>query len=724
MNRSLRLAVAAGCLVAASGARAEVADERESYSYVRTLDGRATLASLGRGPGEDADLNSPLQQGDRITVEQNARVEVALADRNVVRLGGDTALQLSRVAFSADRDDRTTQLDLDAGEIVLLVTEQALGDDLPELRTPGGTVFVHEPGNYRIRADQGGAVELVVRDGYAELLTDSGSTVVRTGEAAWTTGDRRRPVEVGSAGSRSELERWGDSLDGSARSAEGRTIHVEPELAYAATPLADYGSWVNVDTSWYWRPRVAVGWRPYWQGRWSWTPSGLTWVSNEPWGWVPYHYGTWSFLPGYGWVWRPGRVYSPAWVYWYVGTGWSGWCPTGYYTDYYRSRWSGGFRFGVYGWAGGSWGLYADWNFLPTTRLCARDGGNWRRRGLDLARTEGPVVPRGILTTDTRDLPRGGWDRPDELVRRLAHAPHGGRDGGDLPEVTDFVARRRDLPSDVARAIVRSPSDPSPRRATPLDPEMERRPRRDDAVVAGGWRVRESAAARGGAPVVDRSRRDLPSSDRPSRVVDPSRAETRADQPAGVDRQGWKLRGGWTDRGLADRTAPTFDPRASDRDADPPVRRVVDGVRRAYPSGETPTTGRNDAPVDRGARDQAPLRFREPDPRGGEPALSPGERRWVLPPTGTRGNATGGDSTRSLPAPTPRYAPRAVPPGGAVTTPPSAPRAPQTTTPAPAQGRGRAVNSPPPQSGKGNRSSGSNPPPPPSRGRPPARDHD
>ncbi len=559
-------------------------------------------------------------QGDRISVESGARVEIALADRNIVRLAGDSALQLARVAFSADRDDRTTRLDLDEGEAVLAVTEQALGDDLPEMRTPGGTVYIHQPGFYRIRADAGGGVELVVREGYAELLTDSGSTVVRAGEAAWTTGDRWRPVEVGAAGSRSELERWGETLDQRAQVAATRTIHVEPELAYAAEPLDDYGSWVYVDASWYWRPRVAAGWRPYWQGRWGWTPSGLTWISSEPWGWLPYHYGSWTMLPGYGWGWRPGRVYSPAWVYWYIGSGWSGWCPVGYYTDYYRSRWAGGFRFGVYGWAGGSWGLYGDWNFLPTSRLCARDAGNWRRRGHDLARTEGPVAPRGILTTDTRDLPRDRWDRPDELVRRLERSPRGGRADGELPEVTDFVARRRDLPADVARAVTRTPADPSPRRATPLDPEMERRPRREDPVAGAGWRARvvdtpgvatgrnapgrtASGTVRRDPPQTGRSERfdpnanarQWPGNDRPGTVQTPPRIgqppartgqpEPRVELPGSGDRQGWKLRGGWSDRTTirpGDAGLPAAADRSRRRSAGAPRRRrrAASGSRR------------------------------------------------------------------------------------------------------------------------------------------------
>jgi hypothetical protein len=61
-------------------------------------------------------------------------------------------------------------------------------------------------------------------------------------------------------------------------------------------PLSTYGEWVTVGSyGRAWRPRVAVGWRPYYYGRWEWTNEGWLWVSDEPWGWAAYHYGRWAF---------------------------------------------------------------------------------------------------------------------------------------------------------------------------------------------------------------------------------------------------------------------------------------------------------------------------------------------------------------------------------------------------------------------------------------------
>jgi hypothetical protein len=98
---------------------------------------------------------------------------------------------------------------------------------------------------------------------------------------------------------------------------------------YFYQPLRPYGEWVLVTGHGpCWRPgRVAVGWRPYFDGRWVWTDCGWSWVSVEPWGWATYHYGRWMLTPEFGWVWVPGRTWAPAWVCWQSGPGFVGWAP-------------------------------------------------------------------------------------------------------------------------------------------------------------------------------------------------------------------------------------------------------------------------------------------------------------------------------------------------------------------------------------------------------------
>jgi hypothetical protein len=337
-----------------------------------------------------------------------------------------------------------------------------------------------------VRYERDGWIELVTREGYAELVTDRGSTIVRAGESAHSGSDRWGRVTVANAGPSDDLERWSDDLARGAQRAGKSSRYLDGQFGYASSQLDDNGDWVVYQNVNYWRPRVAAGWSPYWDGRWAWTPSGYTWVSNESWGWVPYHYGRWSMVPAYGWVWCPGTVYSPAWVYWHWSSGYAGWCPTGYYYDYYNPWYRGGFRYGFYGWAGGNWGYYSNWNFAPVH--CFRDR-NFRgqfRRGDDLKRERGwPEVPRGLITTDTRDFRPDRIDRADQLIHEIGKNRRGGNER-ELPDVTDFVGRKRDLAPPVARAIA---------------PESPREPkiRFDEPKVASGPGWRDGGKGRGGS---------------------------------------------------------------------------------------------------------------------------------------------------------------------------------------------------------------------------------
>src|SRR5262245_9211683 len=79
--------------------------------------------------------------------------------------------------------------------------------------------------------------------------------------------------------------------------------------------LAPYGNW-SYNPRWgdVWRPRVAVGFKPYFNGYWANTREyGWMWISDDPWGDVTYRYGRWVFDPRDGWMWVPGYVWGPSW---------------------------------------------------------------------------------------------------------------------------------------------------------------------------------------------------------------------------------------------------------------------------------------------------------------------------------------------------------------------------------------------------------------------------
>ena len=474
----LRCVLALGLLAPAASA---AQDDQQSYGYLRLVEGEATLVQAGTDARIPADVNQPVLAGDRVSVPDKAKVELVLADRNLVRLDGGSELVLEHLAASPDANDPATVLRLLAGNIQLVVTQDSLGDELPRVDTPNATVFPQDFGMYRITADQDWS-EVTVRRGKAEVVTDGGSQVVRADEHAYIEGDRR--IAVDSAPGFDSLERWAQRLD---QDQEAELDNVDESLRYSAAPLNKYGSWVTVEDRAYWRPRVDDNWRPYAAGRWVYTPSGMTWVSYEPWGWVPYHYGSWDFINGYGWLWRPGYVFAPAWVYWYWGPSYTGWCPIGYYTHYYAAAGFGGFHSGLYGWAGGDWGLFAHWTFVPGSYFRGyRDGyragfrdAHWRdewdvRRHavpIDEFRRNGRRLDRGLITTDTRHLTPDTWGDPSRATEVLRRQPGqiAGKGGGELPDVSSFIARKPQLPPTVAHAIV-GPDDINRYTGTPLRP--------------------------------------------------------------------------------------------------------------------------------------------------------------------------------------------------------------------------------------------------------------
>lgn len=626
----VRVGFALGLLALAAGPA--VADDDESYGYFRAIDGSATLIQAGSGTRTPAEVNQPVMAGDRILVTGSSRAEVILPDRNILRIDGGTEVTLEQLAASPDRDDPNTVLRLHDGNILFTVIADSLGDQLPRVDTPNAAVYPQAYGTYRITSSQDQFTEVTVRRGKAEVVTDRGSEIVRADETGIVEGDRYADVEVESAASYDNLERWASRLEDESRYASTNDDYLDDNLRYQAAPLARYGGWISVGGRSYWRPRVAVGWQPYSQGRWAYTPAGLTWVSYEPWGWVPYHYGSWDYLPSYGWVWQAGHRWAPAWVYWYWGPSYVGWCPTGYYTSYYRGSYDY-FRHGVYGWAGGSWDHWNRWTFVNTDYFRGyRNGyrnGYWdgRRDGwrdqwnvgryavpVDELRRHGPL-DRGVVTTDTRPLRPDTWDDPRHAIRVLTEGP-GGRPrynqvggapaaaGGELPDVTPFIERRRDLPPGVVRSVIADRNGDQTGQAGGASPRPGTR--NDGGTVGRG------SEPRGGVAVIPTD----PSTDR--------RGTTRERPRAGSDTPSYS--GGGAPRG--------------DRGSEPGVQsggRIRGGAPR--PEAEGVGNGRNEGGVQSTPRVRIPRETTQGG-QGGSETRTRGSREGGAPrPESTQGES-------------------------------------------------------------------------------------
>ena len=636
------------------------AQDSASYGYVRTLEGSATVTRADTAEPTTLVINYPIQVGDLLQTDSYAAAELVLPDFNVVRLGAVADLELRELAFSADSDDRRTVLSLIRGEVQVVVTEHALGDELPRIETPNATIYVHEPGTYVIEYDGWERTRLVVRSGYAEALTERGSAVARGEQEIVVEGLAEPAVSVLAAGGPSTLEAWGERL--AAGTAPADDGPVDPALGYSAAALEESGEWVEVEGAAAWRPRVEVGWRPFTSGTWVSTPSGLTWVGYEPWGWVTGHYGYWSSHPHWGWIWYPGFVYSPARVYWYWGSGWVGWVPTGYYGHHhgYRQR-------HFYGYAGGHWGYYRNWTFCPTKYFGYRKGHHHYTPGRALATRPGvPAVPRGVIATETSGITKVQWSDGRQVGEILAVRGGGAAASRDL---TDFVSGREDL------AQILGPTGGDRGRGSGV---------RDGRLAASRPQAWKSSGDR--RPVVLRRsdsgttskappRRDTVSAVRrdPGRGTTP-RLDT-AKQSRDGDRQGWRgvsgrdshadARQGWRSRSpdassstSTFRREPTrFGGDGSRQDLRPPARRVVDSLARRSLGGrvDRPRPSPQTRP-EAGARPESGGRFVGPsrvDTRSGydppEEARGRFESR-ARPETRSRGSSSSTGRTVEKPA--------------------------------------------------------------------------
>ncbi|HJT88532.1 MAG TPA: FecR family protein [Bryobacteraceae bacterium] len=307
--------------------------------------------SVGRGDSGEfvaASVNAPLMSNDRLATGPNSRAEVQFDGANVLRLGGNTEVDLNEL--SAGR----YQLSLARGTVTFRVLRSSNIDI--EVDTPSVSVRPSKIGAYRIAVNDSGESEVTARAGDVEVFTPRGTQWVNSGQTMLARGNAADPeFQIVRASAEDDWDRWNETRDRGLTQSAGYQ-YVGPGI-YGVEDMDPYGNWVDVPGYGYsWQPVVAPGWAPYRAGRWVWEDwYGWTWVSDEPWGWAPYHWGRWFNAPGYGWCWYPGVIgvrhyWSPALVAFFgfggggIGFGFGnvGWVPLAPY-EVFHPWWGRGF---------------------------------------------------------------------------------------------------------------------------------------------------------------------------------------------------------------------------------------------------------------------------------------------------------------------------------------------------------------------------------------------
>jgi len=273
-------------------------------------------------------VNLPIVEGDKLGTKEG-RAEIHFGRRNYLRIDSFTQIDFANLPQS---ENDPFKLHLLSGSIYLRINFLEAEKSF-EIHTPDASFYALEEGLYRFHVTEKTESEAFVYEGTLEAAGEEGSLLVKSQEKLVASNGNFTSDSSYFYSSYDDFAQWNGSRDALYAQRISRT-YLPSELYEYEEELATNGHWVYERPYGYvWVPYVYVqDWRPYFYGRWTWYPIvGWTWVSDEPWGWSVYHYGRWHWRWSIGWYWIPTSIWGPAWVHWYSGYDYIGWCPLSYY---------------------------------------------------------------------------------------------------------------------------------------------------------------------------------------------------------------------------------------------------------------------------------------------------------------------------------------------------------------------------------------------------------
>jgi hypothetical protein len=301
-----------------------------SGSFVRMtyVKGDVIVKKAGDLGSEAGVANVIIVEGDQLE-SKNGRAEVSFGRKNYLRVDSDTIVEFSNLPR---RDDNRVRLHLLSGNIYLRIS-QLQEEKTFEVHTPDASFYILEEGLYRFDARGNGETELSVLEGSAEAAGEGGSQLIGSRERIVAANGQLGSQSSASYG-RDDFDSWNKDRD-AVQTQYVSKRYLPSELDDYESELSDNGYWTYENPYGYvWVPYVHSypDWRPYHYGYWDWYAScGWGWIPYESWGWPVYHYGRWGWGINLGWYWIPQSAWGPAWVNWYWGYDYCGWCPLSYY---------------------------------------------------------------------------------------------------------------------------------------------------------------------------------------------------------------------------------------------------------------------------------------------------------------------------------------------------------------------------------------------------------
>jgi hypothetical protein len=309
----------------------------QTYSQARIVrlsfvEGTETVQRPEVADWAEAPINTPLEEGFKLSTAENSFAEVEFENGSTVRLGQLSMLEFTQLALASD-GSKINRLTMDNGYATFHAAPE--GQDVYEVDTPNGTLTPRGKVMFRVDADPS-AERVEVFSGSLEVASSLGSWTLAKNSVLELWPGTEQPSQLSEGITKDDWDSWVQERESRAEAASNGPspsayVSNDSGTFYGWSDLSYYGNWSFMPGYGFgWIPNVYEGWYPYSHGRWSWYPGfGYTWISADPWGWLPFHCGAWDFIPGMAWMWFPGGcgIWSPALVSWYAGPGWIGWVP-------------------------------------------------------------------------------------------------------------------------------------------------------------------------------------------------------------------------------------------------------------------------------------------------------------------------------------------------------------------------------------------------------------
>ncbi len=295
----------------------DIPDVTDRVARISFLQGESSIRRLGAEEWEKTTLNLPIVEGDEITTDGDARVEIQFDKNQHLRIAENSYLKI------ANLKDEGIAVSLSLGTLSLRITAFDKDKAFFEIDAPKMTLAVQRAGAYRVDAGKEGDLEVRVsatEGGEARVYSDNAGFTLKNGRSTRIFIDGPTAGEWATANASQFEDDFGIwSLDRDAVIAKKlKDAHYDrfyDSDIYGADDLNDNGDWVHtVNYGYVWRPSHAsisryADWSPYRYGHWRWMPPyGWIWVNDEPWGWATYHHGRWFYDNGY-WNWSPYGYY-------------------------------------------------------------------------------------------------------------------------------------------------------------------------------------------------------------------------------------------------------------------------------------------------------------------------------------------------------------------------------------------------------------------------------